>query len=265
MVKKISISIVTYNSEKVISECVESLLTPINKAVYEIMILIIDNQSQDSTVEIVRNYVSKNDTIKWIQNVINLGFGSAHNIAINQADSEFHIICNPDIVISNETIKTLADYMDQHPDIGILCPKLINADGSLQANNHRNPTLLDLALRRLVPKCLQKIFKRRMDAYIMLDVGYEMVCEVPFVSGAFMFCRTEVLKKVGGFDERFFLYFEDADLARSVQKLGYRTVYYPGASVIHHWERAAHKSWRVALILLSSAIKYFNKWGYQLY
>lgn len=228
-------------------------------------LLIVDNQSCDGTVAILQNYAVGHDGINVLENRSNLGFGAAHNIAINQVDSRYHIICNPDIIINNETINALADYMERNPDIGILCPRFINPDGSLQANNHRNPTILDLALRRLAPVWLKKIFKHRMEAYIMLDVGYENICDVPFVSGAFMFCRTDVLKKVAGFDEYYFLYFEDADLCRKMHKAGYRTVYYPYADVIHHWERAAYKSLRMTWVMVVSAIKYFNKWGYRLY
>jgi len=264
-VKKISIAIVTYNSEKVIRECIASLLAQIINTAYEMTVLVIDNKSQDATVDIVQGYAGENNTIKLIQNVTNFGFGTAHNIAINQVDSGYHIICNPDITVNDEIINVLVDYMERNPDIAILCPRLINPDGSLQANNHRNPTILDLALRRLAPAWLKKIAKHRMEAYIMLDAGYENICDVPFVSGAFMFCRTDALKKVAGFDERYFLYFEDADLCRKMHKAGYRTVYYPYAGVIHQWERAAYKSLRMSWVMVVSAIKYFNKWGYRLY
>lgn len=260
LMKKISLSVVTYNNGLLISKCIQSLLAYANNA----DIVVVDNTSQDNTIDILHPY-SKNKRIDLIQNEVNLGFGGGHNVAIRKVDSDYHVLCNPDIVINKQTIPLLANYMEQHPDIGILCPKLTNADGSLQPNNHRHPTILDLALRRLAPAWLKARLQQRMDAYLMLDAGYEAVCDVPFVSGAFMFCRTDVLKQVGGFDERYFLYFEDADLCRKIQAAGYRTVYYPQASVIHQWERAAYKSWRMTWVMLVSAIKYFNKWGYRLY
>ncbi len=265
IVKKISISIVTYNSEHIIGACLASLAAHFEHRGYEKTIQLIDNQSQDGTVAILRHFAEQNPQFQVIQNACNAGFGRGHNVAIGQADSDYHIICNPDIVINGQTITALADYMGQHPDIAILCPRLTNADGSLQPNNHKLPTLLDLVLRRIAPAWLQRRLQQRMDAYIMLDVGYENICDVPFVSGAFMFCRTAVLKQVGGFDGRYFLYFEDADLCRKIHGAGYRTVYYPDASVVHLWERAAHKSWRMAWVMSVSALKYFNKWGYRLY
>ncbi len=228
-----------------------------------LLVWIIDNHSCDETVSILKVFAQKN-SVRIKENIINYGFGIAHNIAIRSTISDYHIICNPDIIINPDTIPLLVQYMDEHPDIGILCPKLTNPDGSLQANNHRYPTVLDLALRRLAPAWLKTRLKKRMDAYLMLDVGYGHMCDVPFVSGAFMFCRTAVLKQVGGFDERYFLYFEDVDLCRKVQAAGYRTVYFPDAQVVHQWERAAYKSWHMSWVMLLSAVKYFNKWGWRL-
>ena len=98
----------------------------------------------------------------------------------------------------------------------------------------------------------------------MADLGYEACYDVPFASGSFMVCRTAALRAVGGFDERNFLYFEDADLSRSLQNAGWRTVYFPGATVVHGWQRVSHNSLRMALILIRSGIRYFNKWGWKI-
>jgi GT2 family glycosyltransferase len=261
---KISIAIVTYNNATIIADALAALLAIMDDDVAVSQLLVIDNHSTDTTIAVLQPDLM-DERISLIENTTNYGFGAGHNQAIKQTDATYHIICNPDIVINGNTIPAMLAYLDQHPNIGILSPKLMNVDGSLQPNNHKHPTLLDLALRRLAPAWLKARLKKRMDAYLLLDVGYDAVCDVPFLSGAFMICRTEVLKQVAGFDERYFLYFEDADLCRKVQAAGYRTVYFPDASVIHHWERAAYKSWRMTWIMLQSAIKYFNKWGYQWY
>jgi GT2 family glycosyltransferase len=260
---KISISVVTYNSEKVIQACLDSLLNHTYSC--DITIWIIDNQSQDHTVKIVQHYLESHKNIFFIQNPVNSGYGAGHNLALKNISSDYHVICNPDIEINHDTINSLASYMDKNPDIGILSPKFLNLDGSLQAINHRNPTFYDLALRRLIPNKAKPLFKKRLEYYEMLDRGYDEIYNVPFMSGAFMFCRTPVLKEIGGFDERYFLYFEDADLSREFQNRGLRTVYYPYATVIHGWERAAHKSLAMATIFIKNAFKYFNKWGYQFY
>jgi hypothetical protein len=178
-------------------------------------------------------------------------------------DSRYHAICNPDIIFSTDIFLPLVNFMEAHPHIGLCCPKFLNPDGSVQHLNRRLPTVLDLFLRRLLPGALKPFFKRRLESYDMQDIGYESSYDVPFVSGAFMFCRTDVLKAIGGFDERYFLYFEDADLSRRVQEHGYRTVYFPDASVTHVLERMAHKSRRGAWLFMTSAYRYFCKWGFR--
>jgi GT2 family glycosyltransferase len=175
--------------------------------------------------------------------------------------SDYHVVCNPDIRFHGDIFTPLARFMEAHPEVGICCPKFLNPDGTLQPLNRRLPTVLDLLLRRLLPKPLEPVFQRRLEAYDMRDVGYDHACDVPFVSGALMFCRTRVLTKVGGFDPRFFLYFEDADLTRRVNLEGYRTVFFPEATVTHAWTRLAHKSVHGSRLFVTSALRYFRKWG----
>ena len=124
--------------------------------------------------------------------------------------------------------------------------------------------MLDLFLRRFWPKSLHKLIQKRLDDYEMRDVGYDHVCDVPFLSGAFMFCRTGLLKELGGFDPGYFLYFEDADLCRRIQQT-HRTVYCPEVSVTHFWERSAHKNLTYTYHFIKSAYRYFSRWGYRLF
>lgn len=195
----------------------------------------------------------------------NVGYGRAHNWAIfNAVPSRYHLIINPDIVIPDGTLHKLIAFLDARTDVGMVCPRFLGRNGRLQYLNKREANVLDLALRRFLPGALRPLFQKRLDRYEMKDRGYESVYEVPFMPGAFMLCRTDVLKDVGGFDPRYFLYFEDADLSRKFQERGMKTVYVPDVSVIHHWERAPHKSVKMAFILAVNGIRYFNKWGWKL-
>jgi hypothetical protein len=262
----LSISLVTFNSERTIQKTLDSLLRhlpgpPRPPAV----IVVVDNRSTDGTPGVLRAYARRHAHIRLILNPANVGYGRAHNQALQQVSSTYHVICNPDIILSEDILNPLADFMEKSPQVGILCPRFKNTDGSLQPLNRLNPTVLDLFLRRFLPGRLKPFFQDRLDAYEMRDRGYEVSCDVPFMTGAFMFCRTEVLEAVGGFDERFFLYFEDADLSRRVQNHGYRTVYFPGVSVIHAWERLAHKSWGGSWMFMKSAYQYFRRWGVRLW
>jgi len=100
------------------------------------------------------------------------------------------------------------------------------------------------------------------DLYEMRDIGYDHIYDVPLLSGSFMFCRTDLLRKLSGFNPKYFLYFEDFDLCRRVQKT-HRTVYNPHASVIHFWKRDAHLNWVSTYYFMRSAFLYFNRWGYK--
>ncbi|MBN1365156.1 MAG: glycosyltransferase family 2 protein [Syntrophaceae bacterium] len=194
----------------------------------------------------------------------NVGYGRAHNWAINHsADSHYHLIMNPDVFITEGTIEKLVAFMNANTDVGVVCPRVLNEDGSDQYLNKRYPNIMDLFIRRFVPRIFHRLFKRRMAHYEMRDIGYDKAYDVEVMSGAFMFCRKEVLKLISGFDPRYFLYFEDFDLSRKFQQHGFRTAYYPNASVVHVWERTAHKNIKITMIFIANMFRYFNKWGWK--
>lgn len=262
----ISVSIVTFNSARVVGECLESLAASLDPG-QSVAVTVVDNGSADRTLEVVEAFRTRarpDFTVDVIRSPENLGYGKGHNLAFRDVKAEYHVICNPDIVFRGNTLHTLREYIEAHRDIGILCPLVLNEDLTPQYLNKRLPTVLDLFLRRFLPGPLRPLFRRRLDHYEMRDTGYDRVIDVPFVSGAFMFCRSEALRRAGGFDPRYFLYFEDVDLSRAVQAAGYRTVFLPEASVIHLWAREHHKSVRLALAFVQNGIKYFGKWGWKL-
>lgn len=194
----------------------------------------------------------------------NVGYGKAHNWAIFHAEpSRYHLVLNPDIVIPPGTIRSLSTFMDGHPDVGMVCPRILNENGTDQYLNKRYPSVMDFFIRRFVPNLFQSLFRRRLDRYEMRDVGYDKICDVEVMSGAFMLCRTPVLKAVGGFDPRYFLYLEDFDLSRKFQRNGFRTVYCPDAAVIHYWRRDSHKNVQMTWMFMVSMYRYFSKWGWK--
>lgn len=197
---------------------------------------------------------------------VNLGYGKGHNLAISKAEnSKYYLILNPDVYIPEGTLEELIRFMDKSPDIGIVCPKIIGEDGNIQYQGRREPTVLDLFIRRFISKKLKPFVKKRLDYYEMRNVESDDILDVPFISGAFMLCRFSALKEVGGFDKRYFLYFEDADLTKNFKIKGWKTVYYPNRYIIHTWERGAYKNWKMMLIFIINGIKYFNKWGWKFY
>ena len=194
----------------------------------------------------------------------NVGYGRAHNWAIFYAKpSKYHLVLNPDIIIPSGTISSLIEFMENNPDVGMVCPRILNEDGSDQYLNKRYPGVMDLFVRRFVPHIFGPLLKRRLDYYEMRDVGYDEICDVEVMTGAFMLCRTNVLKTLAGFDPRYFLYFEDFDLSRKFQQNKFRTVYCPKATVIHYWARESHKNIRMTMIFIASMYRYFSKWGWK--
>lgn len=256
---EITVSLVSYNQCSDLERLLPSLLPAASLVQSEI--LLVDNRSVDGTTDFVRREFP---TVKITPNPNRAGYGENHNLNLQQASGRYFAVMNSDMLVGLATFVRLYDYMEANPTIGIVSPTILNEDGSIQGLNKRHPTLLDLFLRRFVPKSLQRLVQRRIDYYEMRDVGYDHCHDVPFLSGAFMFCRTGLLKSLNGFDPRYFLYFEDVDLCRRVQQT-HRTVYYPGTTVIHFWERSAHKSWKYTYYFIRSAIRYFGCWGYKLF
>ena len=184
-------------------------------------VLLLDNRSSDDSAGNVRCIYPE---IQVIENPEISGYGENHNFNLQRAQGRYFVIMNSDMIINSNVFLCLSDFMNKHDDIGIVSPKILNADGTIQGSNKRYPTIYDLLLRRFLPKTFQQLFKRRLDYYEMRDIGYDHIYDVPFLDGSFMFCRTDLLKKVGGFDPEYFLYFEDVDLCRRVQRT-HRTVY----------------------------------------
>ncbi|HWB26123.1 MAG TPA: glycosyltransferase family 2 protein [Chitinophagaceae bacterium] len=198
--------------------------------------------------------------VEYIFNNANIGYGAAHNIAIRKAFAlaKYHIVFNPDIAFEPGTIEKIAAYMEEYPRTGQLMPKIIYPNGSLQYTCKLLPAPADLITRRFLPAAL---IKKRMQRFEMRDSGYDKIMEVPYLSGCFMFLRLDAVKQAGLFDERFFMYPEDIDLTRRINKF-YKTIYYPGVYAIHAHERGSYKNARLFFIHIINIIRYFNKWGW---
>ena len=256
---KISISLVTYNNSKVIEKCINSIFNITNNIDFEI--IIIDNNSSDNTVKIIKNNFKN---VKLIKNDKNIGFGAAHNIAIKLGKGKYHLVLNPDIIFTENTIEKLINFMEENSDVGLVSPKIVFPDGTIQHLCKRSPCLFDLCVRRFTPGFVQGLFKKRIDYFEMRETGYNKIMDVPYLSGSFMLFRRSILEEIGGFDENFYMYAEDADITQRAAEIS-RTVFYPYTSVIHLWERGSHKNIKLLFISLVSTAKYFNKWGWKIF
>ncbi|MBQ5333197.1 MAG: glycosyltransferase family 2 protein [Oscillospiraceae bacterium] len=249
---KASLCIVTYNNKNNISAALGSILEKTKGA--ELQIYICDNASTDGTPDMVERDFPQ---VKVIRGSENRGFGAGHNTIINMLDSDIHFIVNPDIMLTEDTVTQMCGFMNDNPDIVMAVPKFIYENGEEQFTPKLTPTLRYMLGGRL--ERFGGVFRRWRREYTFADRNITEVTDVGFCSGCFIVIRTDVFKKLGGFDERYFLYSEDADLTRMAQEYG-RTVYAPQFSVVHLWERAYMKSKKYFLIQLSSMFKYFWKW-----
>jgi hypothetical protein len=255
----LSVSIVSHNSRDDLEGLMPSLVDCLKGIDSEI--LVVDNMSDDRSVAFLRQ---EYPSVKITVNKNRKGYGANHNINLKKAAGRFIVFMNSDIVLMPDTIMFLKNFMEQNKQVGICCPNVLNKDGSLQFLNKRYPTIFDLFLRRFRLLFTDRLVEKRSNYYEMRDCAYDTSMDVPFISGCFMFCRSSVIRKVDGFDERFFLYFEDVDLCRKVQKTN-RTVSCPDAKLIHRWHRSSYSEFKWFLVFLRSAFLYFNKWGYLLY
>ncbi len=252
----LSCAIVTYNNQSIIRQTLSSIVRHINPCL-QYVIYLIDNHSSDQTVDIVRQCPGN---IQVISHARNDGFGAGHNLILPVLNSTYHLVINPDITLENDVIFEMISYMEANPDIGLLVPLLRFPDGRIQHLCKRNPTVIDLFLRLVLPNAFQK----RQQNYTMRETNYDKPFAVESAPGCFMLFRTAIFKQLGGFDQKFFLYMEDADICRRVNAIS-KTVFYPYNHVIHAWQRGSHKQLKLMWINLCSAFYYFKKWGLKLY
>ncbi len=252
---KIVVSIVLYKTSRVEAvRAIESVLA----TTLDVRVLLIDN----SPTDLLKDLVSLDDRIEYLSNPSNPGFGAAHNIALRRSlarGAQYHLVLNPDVYFGKGVLEALADYMDAHPDVGHVMPKILYPNGQTQYLCKLLPTPLDLILRRFVPSQTWKT--RRADFFELKFTGYNRVMEIPYLSGCFMFLRVAALREVGIFDERFFMYPEDIDLTRRIHER-FKTIFYPEVQAVHQHGQASYRSKKMLIIHMWNLAKYFNKWGW---
>ena len=255
---KLSASIVLYQTD----------LTPLKKVIdsyfacksEDLQLFLVDNSPTDVLKSVATMYPDKE--IHYIFNNENMGYGKAHNIAIKKSMEQglpYHIVLNPDIVIQEGALEKLTFYMNEHPEVGNIMPKIIYPNGQLQYLCKLLPSPIDLIFRRFIPfkKWRDKINQK----YELHSFRYDKKINIPNLSGCFMFLRTEALEKVGLFDENIFMYLEDIDLNRRIHR-AYKTIFFPEAVVVHEYQKASYKNIKLLKAHIKSAIYYFNKYGW---
>jgi len=259
---KLSITLVNYNQKYFPRMCIESLRK--SKTDFKYEIIVVDNNSKDESVAFLEKSAKK-DHIKLIKSPKNLGYGRGHNLAAKNAQGKYILIMNVDMTIEKDALQKLIDYLEKHPEIGILAPKLIYHNGHIQESCRRDMTFTDLVLKRTPLRHIPP-FKKRCENYLMRDFDHKQTQEVDLLVGAFLLMPRRIFDEVGGFDERYFLFMEDFDLCRKVRLKGYKVIYYPEVEAIHYHKRLSdggllsQLTKKVFWIHVVSSIKYFWKW-----
>ena len=270
----LSIAIVTYRPDTVLlSRCLWSLGVAIEhatqaKLLSDVELIIIDNSSDSKIYEELRiiTYNNMNVSREKIQvqtTQANLGYGKAHNLAIRQVATDYHLVLNPDVILNKASLGNAIHFMKRHPNVVMLTPSVVNASGMREYLNKRYPGLLTLLIRGFAPTSVRKLFVRRIAHYEMRDHNPDKVnYEIPLASGCFMLFRTSVLKQLGGFSDKYFLYFEDYDLSIRTHDMG-KIAYVPSVKIMHFGGGAARKGLKHVFLFIRSSITFFNLHGWR--
>lgn len=253
---KLSIIIVSYNTKKLLADCINSIISNLCDIEYEI--IVVDNASSDESASFLKMEYSH---VKLIANSYNAGFAKANNQGLELSTGEYVLLLNSDTLVLGNAIGTLVNFLDSHSDTAICGPRLLNSDLTLQLPCRRGfPRLINSiahfsGISRLFPK--SKFF----GSYLMTYMDSNIDHEVDAVSGACLLARREVLGKIGGLlDEAFFMHFEDIDLCFRSKKYGYKVFYVHDSEVIHlKGQSSKLRSSGVTRNFFDSAFNYFRK------
>lgn len=264
----LSIIIVNYKSRLKLNNCLASLTTAdLDGLKYEI--IIVDNDSGDD----LRALADRAPFLRLINSPKNLGMGGGNNLGLGQARGDYVLVLNPDTIIKDRAIPTLLNYLKENPGVALVGPKLLYPDGSLQYSCARFPSFFIPILRRTF---LGDYFRQTRDRFMMADFDHQRIQAVDWLMGSCLMFKKNIELADGSFfqprfDERYFMYFEDTDLGRSLWTKGLAVVYNPEAIVIHdHQRESAKHPWYLAVfkdkitwVHIMSWFKYFSKWGFK--
>lgn len=233
MKDKLSIIIVSFNVKNLLKECIESLVNEVNRNKnLDIEIIVVDNASKDGTKKFLKDLkiskflnVYNSIFLNSIFNKVNLGFAKAVNQGIKIAKGDYILLLNPDTRVKTNALEKLLEFAKSHPEAGIIGAKLINPDGSIQPSVYHFPT---------IKRAVLEFWLGKKGTYEKYAPKTQKPTEVEAVTGAVMLIPKKVIQKVGLFDQRYFMYFEDLDYCRRVKKAGFKVYYLPAAEFIHH-------------------------------
>lgn len=248
----LSISIVSYHTPEKVRRLLGTILEYTKGVSYHVYV--IDNGAPDhDTAALASEFPADLVSFRTMEN---LGFGAGHNLCLPELDSEFHAVVNPDIELRTDVFTELITFLREHPEASLVTPQIHNEDGTEQFLPRRSPTLKYLVLGRLSGKI--KAFQKYRDEYTMKGEDFSEPVEIQFCTGCFMVTRTALYRGIGGFDDGYFMYFEDTDLTERLAEHG-KVLLLHDYYVIHDWEGGSRTSKKLLKIHIQSMFRYFRQ------
>ena len=257
----LSIVILSYKMKGLVKNCLKTIFE--SNFDFEYEIILVDNASKDKIDEELKESFAE---VKLIMASKNAGFGTGVNLGLKEAKGKYVLILNPDIHILPGSVETMISYLKQNQNVGLIAPKLLNPDRSLQYTCYKWHNFWTPIYRRTF---LGKLpwAKKDLDQFLMIDWDHNDTREVDWVQGSCMLIPKSVLDKVGFFDERFFMYFEDTDLCRRINQAKFKIVYCASAQMIHFHRRQSADGGLFSVFInkltrthIISWLKYMVKW-----
>ena len=223
----VSVIIPSWNAKKYLQGCVNSIIKETKHCSIEI--IVVDNASTDGSPEMIQNQFPQ---LKLIRNSDNFGFAKACNIGMRQAEGNYFCILNSDVTIKEECIDNMFSYMEKHPEIGVLGPKILGSDGNVQRSCMGFPSLWNSLCRAFA---LDTIFPdtKLFSGMLMTYWPHDTIRSVDVINGCLWLVRSKAVQKVGLLDEDFFMYSEDKDWCKRFHESGWQVVFFPEAKAIH--------------------------------
>ncbi len=273
----LTVSVVTYRPDVALLECcLRKLALAIGAAreqgsIRSVAIALIDN-SEDRAVaaeviELGRTRFAGSDIqVHYLHGHANIGYGTAHNLALHGTGADYQLVLNPDVELAPDALANAVRWLDVQVEVGALAPAVTNARGEPEYLCKRYPAVFDLLLRGFAPAFVRRLFRRRLDRYELrdrIDPGSDTaVLDVPIISGACMLVKRVPIDVTGGFDPKFFLYFEDFDWSVRLAKVT-RIAWLPGFRAVHHGGGAARKGFDHIRWFVRSGLRFYRKHGWR--
>jgi GT2 family glycosyltransferase len=253
---KLNIVIVSYNSASLLEECLDSIFKYPPRQNYGI--IVVDNNSTDGSQELVRK---KYPEVELIINTSNIGFAAANNIAIESTNSDFILLLNSDCQVYKDSLDEMINFIDNTAEAGIIGPKIINSDGSIQYSCRKFPSIIDAGLHSILVNIVPDNPVSRK--YKLADINRENPFAVDWVSGSCMLIRRQALVDTGFMDENYFMYVEDIDICFQMWNKNWKVFYYPHAEILHHTGGSTNTGKVAASIRMQKSIFYFFRKNYR--